>query len=279
MGLFSLLRKNKQEPAAEDGEFYSRAEDTTKPVRGRRARAEGNAEAALPERKRARRRLIGALALVLAAVIGLPMILDSEPQSVRSDIAIEIPSKEKSELPSVRRTAPPAYPTPGMSAEESSAPASAETQPAPPAIAGKSETASPSAEKPKESSAKPQPAVAAPESKASTPAAKKTDEAHAPAALDGKSAEKPTEKNSAAKSGESFVVQVAALSGKAKVAELRAKLKHAGIQSYTQNVATDSGERIRVRVGPFGSKEEADKMLRRLSKLGLKSAAVVPGNH
>src|SRR4051794_25867575 len=101
MGLFSFLRKNKQEPASDAGEFYSRAEETTKSVRGRRARAENNPDAALPERKRARRRLVGALALVLAAVIGLPMILDSEPQSVGNDIAIEIPSKDKTELPSV----------------------------------------------------------------------------------------------------------------------------------------------------------------------------------
>jgi len=283
MGLFSLLRKNKQEPAADDGEFYSRSEETAKPVRSRRARAEANPDAALPERKRARRRLIGALALVLAAVIGLPMILDSEPQSVSDNIAIEIPSKEKSELPSVRHTVP-AYPAPGTSAEESPQPASAETQsaqPAPAAGAGKSETVSPSPSgKPKETTAKPQPVASASEGKASTAAAKKTDEARALALLDGKSGEKASaEKGSSAKTGESFVVQVAALSGKAKVADLRAKLKHAGIQSFTQSVATDSGERTRVRVGPFGTKDEADKMLKRLSKLGLKGATVVPGSH
>lgn len=50
---------------------------------------------ALPEKKRARRRLIGAVALVLAAVIGLPMVFDSEPKQTAPQIAIEIPSKDE----------------------------------------------------------------------------------------------------------------------------------------------------------------------------------------
>lgn len=50
---------------------------------------------ALPEKKRARRRLIGAVALVLAAVIGLPMVFDSEPKQTAPQITIEIPSKDE----------------------------------------------------------------------------------------------------------------------------------------------------------------------------------------
>src|SRR4051794_37688452 len=102
MSLFSFLRKNKQESASDDSTFYSRAEEESNKIRGRGKRRQGNqdkrsepADPVLPEKKRARRRLIGAIALVLAAVIGLPMILDSEPKPVADDISIQIPSKDK----------------------------------------------------------------------------------------------------------------------------------------------------------------------------------------
>jgi len=111
MGLFSFLSKNKQESAGGEGEFYSRAEGDARP-RARNTRksakagkADKNARGAgnddepldpvLPEKKRARRRLVGAVALVLAMIIGLPMILDSEPKPMADDIAIQIPSRDK----------------------------------------------------------------------------------------------------------------------------------------------------------------------------------------
>jgi DedD protein len=42
-------------------------------------------------KKRARRRLMGAIALVLIVVVFLPMLLDSEPKPLSEDIAINIP--------------------------------------------------------------------------------------------------------------------------------------------------------------------------------------------
>src|SRR5439155_23805437 len=104
MSLFSFLRKNKQEPEAAKGEFHSRAEQGSSTPRGRAKRSSRSSAAdtdndpldpVLPEKKRARRRLVGAVALVLAVVIGLPMILDSEPKPLADDIAIQIPSKDK----------------------------------------------------------------------------------------------------------------------------------------------------------------------------------------
>ncbi|OLL27817.1 sporulation protein [Burkholderia sp. SRS-W-2-2016] len=52
----------------------------------------------LPEKQRARRRLVGAIALVAAAVIILPMVLDSHPKPVTDDISIDIPSRPASKL-------------------------------------------------------------------------------------------------------------------------------------------------------------------------------------
>ena len=46
-------------------------------------------------RKRATFRLIGAGVLVLAAVIGFPMVFDSAPRPIPVDVKIEIPDKNK----------------------------------------------------------------------------------------------------------------------------------------------------------------------------------------
>ena len=46
-------------------------------------------------RRKARRRLIGAVALTLAVVVILPMVLDSEPKPVGQDIELRIPDKDK----------------------------------------------------------------------------------------------------------------------------------------------------------------------------------------
>src|SRR4051812_43924158 len=50
-------------------------------------------------KKRARRRLVGAIALVLLIVVFLPMILDSEPRPLNQDIAINIPEIPKADVP------------------------------------------------------------------------------------------------------------------------------------------------------------------------------------
>jgi DedD protein len=91
MGLFSFLRKNQQEFSVGNSDFYSQADEEQPSGRNKRTEA---VDPVLPEKKRARRRLIGAIALVLAAVIGLPMILDSEPKPLADDINIQIPSKD-----------------------------------------------------------------------------------------------------------------------------------------------------------------------------------------
>ncbi len=57
-------------------------------------------------RRRGRRRLIGAIVLVVLAVVFVPMILDSEPRQKRAEPSLEIPPKDK-----VAPVPPPA-PTP-----------------------------------------------------------------------------------------------------------------------------------------------------------------------
>ena len=139
MGLFSFFGKNKQGRAAEDsGRFYSKDDDAALGERARskrassagavagstRGRGTGN-DPLLPEKKRARRRLVGAIALALAAAVGLPMLLDSQPKPLAGDIAIQIPSKDKAAPLPV-----PAEPAPAV-AEAADAPAVSSDAPAP----------------------------------------------------------------------------------------------------------------------------------------------------
>ncbi|MGI4856516.1 MAG: hypothetical protein ACRYHA_06260, partial [Janthinobacterium lividum] len=61
---------------------------------GRKVGQEAMLDPTLPEKQRARRRLVGAVALVLAAVVILPMVLDAHPKPVTDDIAISIPAQD-----------------------------------------------------------------------------------------------------------------------------------------------------------------------------------------
>ncbi|QJQ04723.1 hypothetical protein EJG51_001375 [Undibacterium piscinae] len=324
MGLLSLF-KQKQETSedTDSGEFRSRSEEESAAARsGKKRKPAQNArkdkadDAALPEKKRARRRLIGALALVLAAVIGLPMLLDSEPKPLPDDISIQIPSKDKP-LPASAAVA--AHPT-GAAVDErkvNSLDAAEEMVDTPvadakpvivPALtklpAVKNNITTPpvpvAAKKESVSTPKAEPKAPLAEAKSVTPAnAKTTQKAPHLEARNGSEAKNQTDTSDEASRALSilegkvpakaavkpempektasahYVVQVAALASQDKVSELQAKLNAGGVKSYTQKVATTSGEKIRVRLGPFSSKEEADKARAKLEKLGL-SGTLVP---
>lgn len=300
MGLFSFLGKNKQDNAeararADDDAFAERARSKRASHAGRRGE-----DPVLPEKKRARRRLVGAIALALAAAVGLPMLLDSEPKPLAGDIAIQIPSKDKAPplpvpsapAPSVavaesvdkgeEVVTPPPAPKPAAASpyeaareaarEVAEVRPTAKPEPLKLAQAEPVKADAPKAEpakvdaKPKEAKPEPKPADKPKDKpKAEEKPRAKDDSARALAILEGKPAEKAQE----AASGK-VVLQVAALGSADKAAELQAKLRDAGIHSFTQKY----NQLIRVKVGPY-SKDEAEKVRAQLSKLGL-SGTVVP---
>lgn len=306
MGLFSRLTNNKQESASVDSGYYS-ADDKAAGAAARSKRASNAGGAArrnarpavdpvLPEKKRARRRLVGAIALALAVAIGLPMILDSEPKPLSSDISYQIPSKDKpadASAPVVADAAPASAPkTPAkvddraaldqseeiVAPPKNPAPASAKSVAAPVVAEVRAHTEEPKTARtevktePKVSKpAEPKVAKAEPEPKPEpkpvvkmAPKADLDDDARAMAILEGKSAAKPAE----AAGGGRFVVQVASLASRDKVDELQNKLREAGIHSYTQKVSSGAGELTRIRVGPL-SKDEAENVRAKLGKIGL----------
>ena len=326
MSLLSLFRKKSQDSPSSEGDFQSRSAEESVELRspGSRTKRKPSRQASepvdpmLPEKKRARRRLVGAVALVLAAVIGLPMILDVEQKPLGDDVAIQIPSKDQAvpgETASKLANNSPANPGERIAANAALDPteevisvpgASAKTGPAhiapptapPTAPESHDSTASPSPKSqsdahlaspklgkpvaPKESKVNKEPTEATKSHRVDT---EHSDSARAQSILNGgisgsdgssgsneSGANKPVSKKE--KKTTRLLVQVAALASKEKVHELQDKLKAAGISSFTQSVATESGPRIRIRIGPFASKDEADTALGKLSKLGLNGTLV-----
>lgn len=215
-------------------------------------------------RARARRRLIGAAALLLAAVIVVPMVLDPEPKPVSDAIPIDIPS-EKSKFtprlaPPPATDAAPVVPPPDAPAKSDAAKLDAVKADAS-KPAGKAD-ATPSAEPARTDAAKAdeQRARAALEGKAAAPAATKADAA-APTKAD---------------KGGAFAVQAAATSNLAAARDLSERLKKAGLTPYTERVETAEGTRFRVRVGPYSTREAAEKARARLKSLGINGNIVGP---
>src|SRR5471030_1870439 len=297
MGLFSNRGKNKQEADGQDSGYYSR-DDQAGNERARSKRASsadgGNTrgrasrednDPVLPEKKRARRRLVGAIMLALLVAIGLPMLLDSEPKPLSNDIDIRIPSKDKAPEPAPAAAAPLASsapvpkpvqpvaiaPPPVAEVKLPSEPAKAkEVVKADVKVAKAEHKPEPKAEAKPDVKPEPKAEAKLAEVKPAKPAPKddvqsSDDAARAMAILEGKPV-KPAD------APQKIVYQVAALATQDKADELLAKLRGAGIKSFTHKSATD--DLIRVRIGPFTSKEEADAAHAKLAKLGLHGNAV-----
>lgn len=237
-------------------------------------------------RRRAMHRLIGSAALVLAAVIGFPLLFDNQPRPIAVDIPIEIPDKNKGRVtaPPAAAVAPPAATV--EIAKEVALPPKADIKVAEKAVekAAEAVVSKASVLEPKEEILTPpkkQPDAAKPaapvaikpppeSSKPSSSGNAVNDSAKAQALLDGKSIDK-----NVATVEERFVVQVGAFSDLARAKEARTKLERAGLKTYTQVVETKDGPRTRVRVGPFGAKAEADNAAQKIKTLDLPATVLV----
>ena len=266
-------------------------------------------QAAVPEsadalRRRARHRLIGSAVLVLAGVIGFPLVFDTQPRPLAVDVAIEIPGKTTAKplvlpAPVISASVPAVVATPAL-------PASAPVTPASRVVSEKVAAAASLTAEEEIVPSKPAPvstskASAATKSEAKTvlppstrPALKteaktearteaKTDSrpaaadegARARALLNGTAMPPLADTSAVSEAGESserFIVQVGAFADVAKAREARLKLEGAGLKTYTQMAQTADGKRIRVRVGPFATRAAADKAASKIKTLGLSAA-------
>lgn len=192
-------------------------------------------------KRRGRRRLVGAVALVLVAVIVLPMVFDPEPRQNAPAISVRIPSEDESRFSPKLAPQPPVEKAPAVETA-SAAPAAESARPVPapsvPAVAPPKAVPKPAPEAPK---------VAAVPSKPAPPATGKGD----------------------------FVIQVAALGEDEKVKALVDRLVAEKLPHYTEPVAIAKGKVTRVRVGPFASREAAERALKALNAMGLKPGGIL----
>lgn len=203
--------------------------------------------------RQTRRRLIGAVALVLLVVILLPVVFDKEPApSAGNDIELRIPNKDsagefqpKIDLPELDKmaSATAAAPVVASATVATSAPVVLT-----PAVADK-----PAAEK----TVVPAPAAVnkpRPEVKAEP----KTKPAARP-----KPESKPSAKAAAVpKSG--WALQVGAFSNADTAKALQARLSKQGYHAYTEK----AGSVVRVRVGGYPTREAAEKVQHKLETQG-----------
>lgn len=213
-------------------------------------------EQAEQARVRARRRLIGAVVLLGIGVIAFPLLFETQPRPIAVDIPIVIPPREG---------APPlALPAPRPVAK---APASAPVVTAPSAPTAVPVPA-PVAVKPAEAPVPPpvKASAAVPPTKPALSAA--------PAPAPKPAAETPKPAAPIAQTAGRFVVQIGAFAEASAVRDVRSKAEKAGLATFTQTVSTADGQRTRVRVGPFASREEAEKAAAQAKAAGLGSAVL-----
>lgn len=216
-------------------------------------------------RIRARRRLIGAAVLVAAGVVGFPLIFETQPRPIPVDLPIDIPRKDSLPPLSVPAREPVAQGEPASAPAVVPAPLPAEPVPA-------DKPTDQPAEKPVESPVE-RPADKPPAKVADKPVDKPADKVR-PAANDGARAQALLEgKDSAATPAAArFIVQVGAYAENKTAQDVRNKVEKLGLKTYAQAVDTADGRRVRVRLGPFASRDEAERAAAKLKGAGLPGA-------
>lgn len=256
----------------------------------------GALDPALSQKKRARRRLIGAAALALLAAIVLPLLLDPEPRQAPGEVQVEIPSRD---TPLASLSAPPRRPadaesaSPAPTPDSSSQPTPADSAPASRAVATVSPLPAPAAasraDSPRPAPSAKSPAERPPEPARSdrSPADRSQSERSQPA---GESTgqkgttpgspppavptpAQPADRRADDAAGR-YVIQIGAYANADSARTMADRARKAGVRAYTEPVNTSAGVRTRVRVGPFAEREAAERARGRLTLVGIESTVV-----
>lgn len=198
-------------------------------------------------KKRARRRLVGSIALVLFMIVALPMVLeDRSAQTPKTPVAISIPSQDgEAFVPKAEPVAP--APEPQAQPEP--------VQVAPEPVVTAPEPAPVVEEKPKqEAEAKPAKVEAKPEP---VKAPKKEEKKPIPEKVSG-----------------NYFIQIGVFSDPEKVKQMQAKLSGAGLKSNVDLIDTPKGQKSRLRAGPYSNKSDAEDKLAKVKSLGYSDARV-----
>jgi DedD protein len=233
---------------------------------------------------------MGATVLLVIGILGFPLVFETQPRPVPVDLPIDIPAKDGAPAlampaPSTAGTASPGATLPqgttSLSESERQAVAHAAAAPRvdaaeddePASAAGK--TAPPPAEaapEPARSPRVPAPRPAMPEKAPAPPvraplsAPSKAPPLATPAAADNAKAASPE--------ADRYVVQVGAFADANLAHDARMKVERMGLKTYTQVIDAAAGKRIRVRVGPFAEKGQADQAAAKIKAGGLAAAVL-----
>lgn len=206
-------------------------------------------------RKRARRRLVGAVALVIVAVAALPLLLDADPPVASQTPQVSIPPTPADSA----AQRPPGQPDAQRSDTAQAAavpteplmPEPAATAPLLPGQAGQVDEAGPGADSP---AAGPDPAPAVQAIAPDTPPSR------------GPESALQTDRKTVADGKGAYVVQLIATTSPEKARDLERRLEQLKFPAYTEK--TPDGAKTRVRVGPFARQEAAESARQRLLQLG-----------
>jgi DedD protein len=210
-------------------------------------------------RRRARRRLLGAIVLALGAAVIVPMVLESDPKPLGDDVSVRIPPEDNAKFVNRLSDKGAKSETPKESAKET--PKAAAKVEIPPVSAPPASPPSPTASSdpsaapgnnspPKKSIAQAEQKMLGASPKSASPSAAAPAPTAAPAAAPAPSAAEEAPK-------EGFSVQLAAFADDKGANALANKLKRAAYPAYTEPLTTSKGTLWRVRVGPYPSREAA----------------------
>lgn len=220
-------------------------------------------------RRRAQYRLVGTAILVGVAIVGFPLLFDTEPRPLQVDLPIAIPSKDE-----VQPLAVPGADKPVAVAKAPAAPVPAAVdqvtakQPAATEPAASAAEDAAAAIKAQEQAAKAQEAEQA---KQQALAVKQAEAARAQAILNGTQAKAPATATDYPNDGKRRVIQVGSFNDQGRAREVRMRLERAGITTYTQVVNSGGSRFIRVRVGPFDDAKELQRYIDKVESLKLEA--------
>lgn len=213
-------------------------------------------------KKRARRRLVGAIALVLLMVIVLPQVLQDRALLAQQE-PIKITMPELVNVPAEAEVNNPLVPGAVSQQPEPEAVTAASPE-SPVEVASENKTADLKAP------------VVEPEPVAAKKAENKpVQETETKVAVKVPEASKPA-LPAPIKSQETFSVQVGVYSDADNVKRLQEQLKQAGFNTHTEKVKTPKGDSLRLKAGSFKSREDAVAALGKIKAIGL--SGIVIGN-
>jgi DedD protein len=222
-----------------------------------------SSDAQLQLKKRARRRLVGAIAFAGLAAIVLPMVMDEEPKQQVQDVQIRIPGQDQASFNPKALLAKPVVATEKPVDKVAEKPAllnSAELPVAKPLVKPVEKIV----EKPVDKKSE-KPAEKVNEKPPATKAGKvpPEDAQRAASILGGKPAE------GAANGNGQYVVLVGAYANMANVKQLQGKISELGVKTFTEPLDSPQGKKTRLRAGPFANRDAADKALERMKRIGV----------